>query len=358
MLHFTIGGGKGMARKAANIILSNEEKSKLQKYANGKATEHRMVIRARIVLMAAEGTETNRIAKHLHISSKMVCKWRIQYSKYGIEGLIDKEKPGRPRKFSSEDRLKVITTACQKPKRTITHWSAKELQKEIPNMSHMTIHRILKGADLKPHQYEMWLNSNDPEFEAKQTEIVGLYMDPPENALVICVDERTGMQALGRKVPNKPMRPSQPEKMEFEYVRHGTKSLIAAFVVHQGKVTGKCYDRHRHEEFIDFLEEIDKEYSGKELHVIVDNLSVHKHADVKEWLEKRNGRIKFHFTPTHASWLNQIELWFSILSRKLLKRGIFNSREELVKQVMKFIEEYNKEAKPFRWTYTGEPLKI
>lgn len=347
-----------MARKAVKIVLSNEEKSKLQKYANGKATEHRMVVRAKIVLMAANGTETIRIAKQLDISPKMVCKWRIQYSKYGIEGLSDAKRPGRPWKFGPEDRLKVITTACQKPE-AITHWSIRELQKNVPNnMSRATIHRILKKTDLKPHQYKMWLNSNDPEFEAKQTEITGLYMNPPENALVICVDERTGMQALGRKIPNKPMRPGQPEKMEFEYVRHGTKSLIAAFVAHEGKVTGKCYDRHRHEEFIDFLEEIEKEYPQKELHIIVDNLSVHKHKDVNKWLEKRNGRIKFHFTPTHASWLNQIELWFSILSRKLLKRGIFNSREDLVAQVMKFIEKYNKEAKPFRWTYTGEPLKI
>lgn len=157
----------------------------------------------------------------------------------------------------------------------------------------------------------MWLNGQDPEFEAKQTEIIGLYMDPAENALVLSVDERTGMQALGRKYPNKPMRPGHPEKIESHYVRYGTKSLIAALVVHKGEVTGKCY-----------------------------------------------GRIKFHFTPTHASWLNQIELWFSILSRKVLKRGIFSSREDLVERVMKFIEEYNQEARPFKWTYKGDPLKV
>lgn len=296
------------------------------------------------------------------ISEKTVSKWRGRYAQKGLDGLKDSQRPGRPWEFSSEDRLNIISTACKLPE-TTTQWSTRDLQKEIKkkisrSISHVTIHRILKSMDLKPHQYEMWLNSQDPEFEAKQTEIVGLYMDSPENALVLSVDEKTGMQALGRKYANKPMMAGYPEKIESHYVRHGTKSLIAALAVHKGEVTGKCYDRHRHEEFIDFLEEIEKTYPDKELHIIVDNLNVHKHEDVKKWLKKREGRIEFHFTPTYASWLNQIELWFRILSRKVLKRGIFSSREDLVERVMKFIEEYNQEARPFKWTYKGDPLKI
>ena len=351
-----------MARKAREVALSEEERTDLKKRTHKATEEQRMVIRLKIILLASDGLETKEIAKRLGISKKTVCKWRGRYAQEGLDGLKDNERSGKPWKFSSEDRLNVITTACNPPE-TATHWSIRDLQKEVKkkisrSISHVTIHRILKSIDLKPHQYEMWLNSQDPEFEAKQTEIIGLYMDPPENALVLSVDEKTGMQALGRKYPNKPMRPGYPEKIESHYVRHGTKSLIAALAVHKGEVIGKCYDRHRHEEFIDFLGETEKAYPDKELHLIVDNLSVHKHKDVKKWLEEREGKIKLHFTPTHASWLNQIELWFSILSRKVLKRGIFSSRKDLVKRVMKFIEEYNQEARPFKWTYTGDPLKV
>ena len=351
-----------MAREARKVTLSEKERADLEKRVRKETQEQRMIPRLRIVVLASGNLETKEIAKKLGISQKTVSKWRGRYAEHGLAGLQDRERPGRPWTFSPEDRLNVITTACRPPE-TATHWSVRDLEKEIEkkssrSISYVTIHRILKSIDLKPHQYEMWLNSQDPEFEAKQTEIVGLYLNPPENALVLSVDEKTGMQALGRKYPNKPMRPGYPERMESHYVRYGTKSLIAALAVHKGEMMGKCYDRHRHEEFLDFLGEIERTYADKDLHLIIDNLSVHKHKEVKKWLEQREGRVTFHFTPTHASWLNQIELWFSILSRKVLKRGIFSSREDLVKTVMKFIEEYNKEAKPFKWTYTGDPLKI
>jgi len=350
-----------MARKATSIILSETERERLEKCIRSGTTEYRMILRSNIVLLANRGLWTKKIARRLHISQKAVCKWRKRFAKYGIDGLLDDKRCGRPYIYTPEDRLKVIKTACQKPK-TITHWSLRDLTQEInkqgkKEMSHMTIQRILKSTDLKPHQYEMWCNSQDPDFETKQIDIIGLYLNPPENAIVLCVDEKTGMQALGRKY-HIPMIAGHPEKVDHQYVRYGTKSLIAAFVVHQGNIFGKCYDRHRHKEFIDFLNYVEKEFPKGELHIIVDNLSVHKHDRVEKWLKKRNGRIKFHFTPTHASWLNQIELWFNILSRKVLKRGIFNSREQLVETVMKFVEQYNKEAKPFRWTYTGLPLKV
>lgn len=353
-----------MARKATLIKLTNEEREGLEKRLRKGTEEHRMIVRLKIVLMAADGLETHQIAKRINISKKAVCKWRKRYARYGIEGLLDDERSGRPRKFTSDDRLRVIIEACQPPKIN-THWSVRDIEKELKKkhkrkkyMSYVTIHRILKSTDLKPHQYRMWLNSQDPDFEAKKVDVIGLYINPPENAVVLCVDEKTAIQALGRGYPNKPMTPGYCEKIEFQYIRHGTKSLIAAFLVHKGTILGKCYDRHTNEEFVDFLNEIEKKFPSGELHIIVDNLSVHKHHRIKEWLEERDGRIKFHFTPTHASWLNQIELWFSILSRKILKRGIFNSREELVKKIMDFIEGYNKEAKPFRWTYANEPLKI
>lgn len=350
-----------MAGKATSIILSEAERAWLEKCIRSGTAEYRMILRSKIILLADEGLEVRKIAKQLHISQKAVCKWRKRFAKYGLDGLSDAERPGRPSIYTPEDKLKVINISCQKPD-TITHWSLRDLTQEInkqskKKMSHMTVQRVIKAVDLKPHQYEMWCNSQDPDFETKQIDIIGLYMNPPENVIVLCVDEKTGMQVLGRKY-HKPMKPGYPEKFDNHYIRHGTKSLIAAFLVHKGNVFGKCYDRHRHKEFIDFLNHVEKKYPNGELHIVVDNLSVHKHDKVKKWLKKRDGRIKFHFTPTHASWLNQIELWFNILSRKVLKRGIFNSREQLVETVVKFIEQYNKKAKPFKWTYTGEPLKV
>ena len=211
------------------------------------------------------------------------------------------------------------------------------MAEHIGGVSHVTVHRVLAAEKIKPHLQEMWLNSQDPDFEAKQAEIIGLYLDPPEGALVLSVDEKTGMQALGRKAPDKPVRPGTVAKREFEYVRHGTKSLLAALAVHEGTVTGSCYDRHSNVEFLDFLQILDRTYPSAELHLIVDNLSVHKHENVRKWLDC-HPRIKLHFTPTHASWLNQIEIWFSVLGRKLLKRGIFNSTDELVAKIIDYIE--------------------
>lgn len=347
--------------KATPVFLTGIERTSLEKRIRCATIEYRILLRSQIILLAAEGLKTQEIARRLSISQKSVSKWRRRFARYGLDGLLDAKRSGRPAIYTPEDKLKVITTSCQKPE-TITHWSLRNLTKEInkdskKKMNHMTVQRILKQSDLKPHQYQMWCNSQDSEFEAKQIKIVGLYLNPPENAIVLCVDEKTGMQALGRTY-YRPMKPGYSEKVSHEYVRHGTKSLIAAFVVHKGTVLGKCYDRHRHQEFIDFLNEIDKRYPLKEIHIIVDNFSTHKHQEVKKWLKKRDGRIKFHFTPTHASWLNQIELWFSILSRKILKRGIFDSKERLVETVINYIDEYNEEARPFKWTYTGEPLRV
>jgi len=220
-----------MARKAAKVTLSKEEKVKIEKRLRKRTEENGIAIRLKIVLLAFDELETQEIAKRLGISKKAVCKWRNRYAKEGLSGLEDRKRTGRPWKFSSEDRLRIITEACKPPKIT-THWTVRELKKEISkksnkSISHVTVYRILKSTDLKPHQYQMWLNSQDPDFEAKQLEVIGLYMNPPENAVVLSIDEKTGMQALGRKYPNIPMRPGHPEKIESHYIRYGTKSLIA-----------------------------------------------------------------------------------------------------------------------------------
>jgi len=336
--------------------LTPEERQELERIVRADSSEQRAVLRARIILLADECRSTEEIMNVLGISKPVVVKWRSRFARDRLNGLRDAPGRGRPRVIGADVRLKIATEACRPPE-GVTHWSTRELAAHIGGVSHVTVHRVLSAEKIKPHLQEMWLNSQDPDFEAKQAEIIGLYLNPPENALVLCVDEKTGMQALGRKAPDKPVRPSIPARREFEYVRHGTKSLLAALAVHEGTVTGQCYDRHTHMEFLDFLQTLDKLYPSSELHLIVDNLSVHKHDNVQRWLES-HPRIKFHFTPTHASWLNQIEIWFSILGRKVLKRGIFNSKEELVAKTLDYIEQYNRTARPFRWTYTGDPLAV
>lgn len=351
-----------MSRVSPGITLTPEERGELSKIIRSHRSEQRMVKRAQVVLAAAEGLQNREIARQLALSQKAVGKWRSRFARDGMPGLLDKPRPGSPRTYAHEERLAVVRAACRKPP-VESQWSVRDLQQYLAQefgleMSHMTVHRILSSLDLKPHQCQSWLESCDPEFEAKQAQIVGLYLNPPTDALVICMDEKTSMQALGRPEPNKPLRPGQPEKMDAHYIRHGTQSLLAALVVHEGKVKGECYDRHGSEQFIDFLETLESEFPDRELYIILDNLSVHKSKPVKEWHEPRAHRIHFIFTPTRASWLNQIEIWFSILTRKVLKRGVFNSKAELIRAIMSFIDKYNLEAKPFAWTYRGDPLRL
>ena len=350
-----------MSRVSPTIILFSEEKEQLEKTVRSHCAAKRDVFRASVILLASQGLQNKSIAEELNVSEKVVAKWRNRFSKFRLEGLTDSPGRGRPKVFTGDDRLMVVRAACQRPD-IESHWSIRTLKKKLEqdyqlDISTATLQRILSDLDLKPHQHENWLESRDPEFEAKQTQIIGLYLNPPDNALVISVDEKTGIQALGRPEPSKPMRPGKPEKIDSHYKRNGTQSLLAALLIHEGTVMGQCYDRHTNEEFLNFMEEVVRHHPDKELYVILDNLSVHKHQNVKNWLAKQEGRVHFVFTPTKASWLNQIELWFGILTRKVIRRGIFSSKEELVRKILGFIDQYNKEAKPFRWTYTGEPLK-
>ena len=345
-----------MARALPQMNLTPQERQELGRIVRAETSEQRAVLRARIVLLAEEERSTEDIVNMVGASKPVVVKWRSRFATDRMEGLRDAPRPGRPRIHGPDTRLKIATEACRLPEEG-THWSTRGLAEHIGGVSHVTVHRVLAAEKIKPHLQEMWLNSQDPDFEAKQAEIIGLYLDPPEGALVLSVDEKTGVQALGRKAPDKPVRPGTPARREFEYVRHGTKSLLAALAVHEGTVTGSCYDRHSNVEFLDFLQILDRTYPMGDLHLIVDNLSVHKHENVQKWLQ-RHPRVKLHFTPTHASWLNQIEIWFSILSRKVLKRGIFNSTDELVAKIIDYIGMYNRTARPFRCTYTGDPLTL
>lgn len=345
-----------MARKAIEIQLTADERKALENIVKKSTSEQRMVLRAQIIQLAAEGHRNKDIMKILDVSKPVVVKWRKRFAQDRLEGLNDAPRSGKPRVYGPEVRIKVAAEAC-KPPEGQTHWSTRNLAKHIGKINYTTVHRILKAEKIKPHLHKMWKDSNDPDFESKMMEVVGLYLNPPENAIVLSVDEKTAIQALGRPKPNKPVKPGQVEKVSHEYIRHGTQSLIAALAVHEGTVTGQCFDRHRHEEFLIFLKYLARCYPRVELHLIMDNLSMHKHEEIEKWL-KRNKRVQVHFTPTYASWLNQIELWFSILARKIVRRGVFSSKQELVNKIMEFIKRYNKEAKPFRWTYTGDPLTI
>lgn len=343
-----------MPKKAVDIVLSEEERALLEENTK-PSTQYRFVQRARIVLLAAQGLQNQEIAKRVGLSFVSVSKWRQRYSKHGIVGLKDKVGRGRPKRLTHDQLLKIVEVACQKPEQQ-THWSLRRLSNELGFVKKSRLQQVLKGFDLKPHQSRMWCFSSDPEYEQKKAEIVGLYLNPPKNAFVICIDEKTAIQALSRKIL--PMKQRHPEKRAHIYKRNGTIDLFAAFRVHDGKVIGQVEERHRGIEFLKFIKIVYRNWGRKKhkLHIVLDNLPTHEVEEVQNWLGKHK-KVHFHFTPTHASWLNQIELWFSILKRQLLTRNSFDSKDDLANKILEFIEEYNKQSKPFAWCY-GEPLKI
>ena len=320
--------------------------------------EKRYSDRSMIILYSAEGKTLEQIIELTGKSRPVVNKWRQRFRELGLEGLKDAPRSGKPKTITPEQKAMVIEKACTKPEGGYTNWSQERIAKEV-GISQAKVFQILKQADLKPHKIEYWCGkSRDPEFEQKMINIVGLYMNPPENALVICVDEKTQIQALDRTQPELPLRSGNPRKQTATYKRNGTVSLIAALAVHTGEITAKTIKSNNAENFLKFLKSLDRKYRNKKLHIIADNLSIHKHKDVKQWIEGKR-KITLHFTPTYSSWLNQIEIWFNILTKDVVKGGIWNSSEQLANQLMEYVVTYNEtRAKPFQWTYTGEPLTI
>jgi len=344
-----------MARPFTQIVLTQEQRKSLQENIK-PTTQYRFVQRVNAILLAAEGMNNKIIADKAGLSVVAISHWRTRFAKHGIEGLNDLSRSGKPCTYGHDDRLKIVNIACNPPSLK-TRWTVRELSKKT-RISKSHLHRIMHELDLKPHQFRMWLFSNDPDFEIKQADIIGLYINPPKNAFVVCLDEKTGLQAVSPLHEKLPMKIGHTEKREFGYKRHGVLALYAALKVHKGTVIGKTEKKHTHVEFLSFVKDIYRKWGRKrELHFVIDNFSAHKHKDVMGWLEKHS-KVHFHFTPTHASWLNQIELWFSILTRQLLSKKDFKSADDLTKQLLKFIEEYNKTSKPFAWTYKGKPLKI
>jgi transposase len=312
-----------------------------------------MAMRARIVLAAAQGEGTSAVARRLGVSRPTVIAWRERYRTGGIAALTDQPRSGRP-KAVDEAEIIAHTLEPPPPRLGVTHWSTRLLATEL-GIGDATVARCWRRFGLKPWRRETFKFSTDPELEAKVRDVIGLYLHPPENAVVLCVDEKSQIQALDRTAPMLPMRPGLPEKATHDYVRHGTTTLFAALEVATGKVTDACYDRHRHEEFGDFLKKVARAYPRRELHVVVDNYRTHTHPDVETWLAK-HPRITLHFTPTSGSWLNLVEVFFGIITRQAIRRGTFGSVKDLVGAIRLFIDGWNERCHPFVWTKSPDDI--
>lgn len=353
-----------MPYRAAPITLDEQTRAELERRVRAGTCPQREARRARIVLLAAEGVSSRRISVEVGMHESHVAMWRQRFLAEGIDGLSDAERPGRPVTYGHDDRVKMAALAClqRDPDDPVATWTYKELAAEchrqgIP-VSESQLWRILDGMDIKPHKVKGWLNRrDDPEFWDRVQDVCGLYLNGPENAIVVSVDEKTGIQAKERVAVTAPAAPGRPGRYEFEYRRHGTASLLAAMDVHSGEVLGTDIARNDSVTFIDFLDQIDRNVArGLGIHLIMDNGSSHTSKETRKWLAA-HPRFVAHYTPKHASWVNMVELFFSIVTRKVLKRGSFSSRDDLVSKLMRYIVSYNETAKPFAWTYSGQPLK-
>jgi transposase len=341
------------------IELTNEERTELEHRLRAQTTAHRDRQRAEVILLSAEGVPGAKIAPRVGLSKQSVAKWRQRFLKEGLAGLDDAKRSGRPLVYGPTERLVLMAKVTGEHPEVDSQWSHSELERAMGaagiGISASQIGRILAADDVKPHRVDGWLTRRDtPEFWERAADICGLYLSPPENAVVLSIDEKTGIQAKSRKYPTQPLRPGRPERRDFEYRRHGTASLIAAFDVVTGKVHANDIARNNSVTFIGFLEEIDERIENNlAIHVVMDNGSSHTSKATKAWLANHQ-RFVVHHTPVHASWLNQVEAFFSILTRKLLRRGEFSSREDLVKKMLDFIARYSETAKPFKWVYDAK----
>jgi transposase len=355
-----------MALKGAGrlVAVSEEDRCELERIVRAASSEVRMVARARIVLCAAEGRTGEEIAEEVGCSLPTVVKWRGRYARAGIEGLGDAPRSGAPLTHGPEKRALLIAKACTRPPETESgqrreRWTHRELGEAV-GISESQAHVILSRADIKPHRTEYWVMTDfdQPEFEARAGEVCGLYLDPPSNALVLSIDEKTSIQARGLARPDTLPAPGKSARRDYEYTRNGTMNLFAALRVHSGETHAMTSETRNRFDLIRFLEEIDETVppaKGQQIIAIMDNLSTHKSADVKKWL-RTHPRWRFQFTPNHASWLNQVEIVFAIMCRRLLKHGHFDTPEDLAEQMLAYIETHNQTAKPFNWTYSGKVL--
>jgi transposase len=345
-----------MSKPAAALSLSEAERPVLEALSKSQVAAHREVQRARVLLMAADGFANEWIAGVVGVNPGTVRAWRARFAEDGLKKL-GSVKPGRGRKpVIPESKIQEIVELTQNSRpEAQTHWSVRTMAAKT-GVSPAQVQRIWAARGLKPHLVETFKLSTDPHFDEKLIDVCGLYIDPPENAIVLCMDEKTSIQALDHTQPSLPMKQGRGETMTHDYKRHGTTTLFAALEVATGKVIGSCIPRHRHEEFLAFLKTIEKQVpTGLEVHLILDNYATHKHADVKAWLAK-HPRFRLHFTPTSSSWLNLVERWFRDLTDKALRRGVFHSVPDLIEKIEEYIQVNNRDPKPLIWTATAESI--
>jgi transposase/DNA-binding transcriptional ArsR family regulator len=338
---------------AAPVLLRPGDHKKLTSYLRAPSTPAGLAQRARIVLLAAEGLSNTEISRRVGVTRQTVISWRGRYREGGLVALGDQERSGRP-VVHDEIAVVVATLEPPPPELGVTHWSSRLLGDHL-GISFATVARIWRKWKLQPWRTETFKFSTDPELDAKVRDVVGLYLNPPDKAVVVCVDEKSQIQALDRTAPILPLRPGLPERATHDYVRHGTTSLFAALEVATGKVTDACYDRHTHAEFLAFLKLVAKAYPRVKLHVVADNYATHKHPKVKAWLAK-NPRVTMHFTPTSGSWMNMVEIFFGIITRQAIRRGTFTSVSDLVEAIETYIDGWNDRCEPFVWTKTADEI--
>lgn len=345
-----------MGRPKAALTLTADEESQLKSLARSRSLPAALNLRAKLILACAAGPPNSEVARRLDVTGATVGKWRRRFIERRVNGLYDELRPGKPRTIDDERVAALINkTLHTKPADGATHWSVRSMAGET-GISSTSVHRYFKLFGLQPHRTDTFKLSTDPFFIEKLRDVVGLYLSPPENALVLCVDEKSQVQALERTQPMLPMGLGYVEGVTHDYKRHGTTTLFAALNVLNGAVLAECKPRHRHQEFLDFLRTIDKAVPPElDIHVIVDNYATHKHTRVKAWLARRP-RWHMHFIPTYSSWLNQVERFFALITDKAIRRGSFQSVKQLVQKIDHFVASYNQHCQPFQWTATADSI--
>ncbi len=337
------------------LVLSAQDHADLRRWSKRPKSSHALAQRASIILRCADGDSSNQVARDLRLDNHTVGKWRRRFVQGGLAGLLDEPRSGAPRTIADAQVEAVVTATLETMPRDATHWSTRTMAAQM-GISHASVRRIWQAFGLQPHRVEAFKLSNDPQFIEKVRDIVGLYLHPPDRALVLCVDEKSQIQALDRTQPILPLVPGLPERRTHDYRRHGTTSLFAALDVASGKVIGETHRRHRATEFRSFLDTIEREVPLElEVHLVIDNYRTHKTPLVKRWL-LRHPRFHVHFTPTYSSWINQVERWFSLLTEKQLRRGTHKSTRQLEDAIRLYLATSNASARPFVWTKTADDI--
>jgi transposase len=340
---------------AVEIVLSDEERGQLESWERRRTSAQALAERSRIVLAAAEGLKNTEIAERLGVHRQSVTKWRNRFAEYRLDGLVDEPRPGRPRTITDEKVDEVITKTLESTPRNATHWSTRSMAGEV-GLTQTAVSKIWRAFGLQPHRQDSWKLSKDPLFVEKVRDVVGLYLNPPERAVVLCVDEKSQIQALNRTAPILPMLPGVPARATHDYKRHGTSSLYAALDITTGKVIGRLHSRHRAVEFRRFLATLDHEVPpALDVHLILDNSSTHKTPEIKRWL-LAHPRFVVHFTPTSSSWLNLVERWFGELTNKKLRRSAHTSVRQLNADIRAWIDTWNEQPRPYVWTKTADQI--